>query len=65
MINLNRDIVPIDLSAVHGLLSHLRVVFVPKLHVTEVILVLNLHIDGSDWAIWPKDLIQLRICEVR
>ena len=65
MINLNSDIVPIDLNAVHGLFSHLCVVFVPKLYDTAVVLILNSHMSGPDQTIWPKDLIQLRICEAR
>ena len=65
MIDLNSDIVSIYLSTVHDLLGHLRVVLIPKLYNTRFVLILNLHMSGSDRTVWPKDLIQLRVCEAR
>ena len=65
MIDLNSDIVFIYLSTVHDPLSHLRVVLIPKLYNTRFVLILNLHMNGSDQTVWPKDLIQLRVCEDR
>ena len=43
MIDLNSDIVSIYLSTVYDLLSHLRVILIPKLYSTRVVLVEPVH----------------------
>jgi hypothetical protein len=61
LVALNRDIVTIDLSAIHRVLGLARVVLTPKFDHGCFLREGNTRSDGSQRTIWSEEIIKLEV----
>ena len=61
LVTLNRDVVTIDLKAIHCVLRLARVVLTPKLDHGSFLREGNTRSDGSQRTIWSKKVVKLEV----